>query len=179
MGELPQIILIIIILIWCDAIGIFHDWAEATKQIYRDLYPFVGKPNQLDTDSDGGAVWWKPKGLELMSCISLLDFAEDSDTPLDHLQADVCMKLYAGYQLSPSQEAISRQIQQLSEIPGVTFHSDQRAFQITAQSAHELLSIAHKMTRVTQGLEPSPKRIGKIRDRLQTYTHDYLTKQVS
>lgn len=170
MGELPIIILLFIIIIWCDLLGTFHDWSDSTKQIYRDLYPFIGKPNQLDPDCEGGAVWWKPPGLELMSCISLFDAAVD----MEPLQADVCLKLYAGFQLCPNKEAIERQICQLSAIPGVTYHADQRAFQIAANTAQELFGTAVKMTRVTQGLEPVNKRPSKIRDRLRNYTREHL-----
>lgn len=182
MGEIPRIILLIILIIWLDTRGAFFAWCEPAKQIYRDLYPFVGKPNQIDPDAEGGAVWWKPPGLELLSSISLFDLKEDN-TVLDRLQADICMKLYAGYRLCPSNEAIVKQIQQLSAIPGVTYHVAPShpgpcggTFQITANSAYELLNIAQKMTRITQGLEPNSKSPGKIRDRLQNYTREHMIK---
>lgn len=179
MCEFAIVILLVLILVWCDTLGSFHDWESSTRQIYQDLYPFIGRPNQLDPDHDGGAVWWKPAGMEMMNCVSLFDISHESSSCEDVLQADVCLKLYAGYELCPSKEAIDRQIQQLSEIPGVTYHADQRAFQISANSAHELFSTAHKMTRVTQGMEPITKRPSKIRDRLQSYSRELFVKPVA
>lgn len=165
------VVLVLIILVWCWASGHITDWDEQTKQTYRDLYPYVGHASQTHPEKEGGAVWWNPENFEVMKSISLFDAMNPC------LQADVQMKLFAGFDCIPNEEAAAMQIKRISGIPGVTYCPHRHKFQIDANSADELMDIAHKMIRITKGsyMNPEEPPSCNIRERLRAKLQKYST----
>lgn len=167
------VVFILIILIWCWSTGLTTNWCEKTRRTYCDLYPYVGHASQTHYEESGGAIWWSPASFEVMKSISLIDAMEPC------IQADVCMKLFAGFDCVPGNEAIATQIKRIAAIPGVTYCSRQNKFQIDADSADELMSITHKMIRITKGVEireDMPKET--VRDKLRTKLQKYSAKHI-
>ncbi len=165
------VVFILIILVWCWATGLVTNWCENTKRTYCDLYPYVGHASQSHPEESGGAIWWNPRDLTVVKSISLMDAMEPC------LQADVCVKLFAGFDCIPDEEAAMTQIKRIAGIPGVTYCARNHKFQIDANSADELMSITHKMIRITKGCEPDTKQFpaGTVRDKLRSKLQKYST----